>query len=177
MSAIVRTCLGALALALSWSCTYVAPPIQLYGSPADLEALTGEWWGEYIGDRDHNRSGTITFRLVAGENHAHGDVLMVPEGTDRAYQPYQGTEVHSAAGEPVHVARALSVRFVDAADGMISGELDPYWDPARRTGARATFRGRLKGHEIEGTFTTRYANGAAETGGRWKVVRKARTAG
>ena len=171
MVPIVRV-LGILTAVLSWSCTYIAPPIRLQGSPADLERLAGEWWGEYVGDRDHGRRGTITFKLIAGENHAHGDVLMVPEGDNRPYRPYQAGEFTAQPPDVTHTTPVLSIRFANVFDGSVAGVVDPYWDPDRKTEATATFRGRLADNVIEGTFTTRYANGAAETGGRWKVTRK-----
>jgi hypothetical protein len=171
MAAVVRLA-GMLALVLSWSCTYIAPPIRLQGSPRDLERLAGEWSGDYTGNHDHRRYGSITFKLVAGESQAHGDVLMIPEGLNRPYEPYDAgesqTQSHVASRSPT----ALSIRFVNVSDGSVTGVLDPYWDPDRMTVATSTFRGQLTDNVIAGTFTTKYANGSAETGGQWKVTRK-----
>lgn len=156
-----------------WGCTFVAPAVPVQGTPAALELLSGEWWGEYVGDREHDRRGTIAFKLIAGEDHAHGDVLMVPRDTVRPYEPYRDDESGRRTAEPVSASRVLSIRFVAAGDGFVRGALDPYWDPDRRTEATATFRGRLRGDTIEGTFTTTYADGTPATGGRWTVARKA----
>ncbi len=144
------------ALLDEWSCTSLAPSIQMYGRLADLERLAGEWCGDYRGDRDHLRRGTITFKLVAGDHVARGGVLVMPD----------------SVGEPYH--RVLPIRFVNTMDGAVNGVLDPYWDPDRETQAFATFRGEITDDMIEGTFSTRYANGAAEADGRWKITRGGR---
>ena len=167
----VRTLLGGLALLLSWSCAAIAPSIRMTGTARDLERLSGEWRGEYVGDHDHRRRGTIAFKLIAGEDHAHGEVQMVPEGLDRPYQRYQGSDSGAIRQEPAHGSPVLTIRFVAIEEDTVEGVLDPYWDPDRLTNASATFHGWLRDNVIEGTFTTTYANGVAATGGRWKVVR------
>jgi len=171
-----RTMLGisSFVFVSSWvaaSCAFVAPRIEVAGTRGDLERLSGEWRGEYIGDRDHGRRGTIVFKLVAGEDHAHGDVVMIPEGRDRPYQRYQGDEQRPAP-DLTPRSRVLEIRFVNALDDTVTGVLEPYWDPDRRTRASATFHGQLRDHTIEGRFTTTYANGDADTGGRWHVERQ-----
>jgi hypothetical protein len=62
----------AVVVALSSACAYVSPPIRLDGRPADLDALVGKWSGAYSGDGPQRRRGSISFTLVAGEDHAHG---------------------------------------------------------------------------------------------------------
>ena len=171
MSTQLHTALSVSALVFLAGCTFMAPRIEVAGTPGDLERLSGEWRGEYIGDRDHGRRGTIVFKLVAGENHAHGDVVMIPEGRTQPYQRYQGDEQRAPAQEVAQRSRVLEIRFVNALDDTVSGVLEPYWDPDRRTRASATFRGQLKHNTIEGAFTTTYANGDADTGGRWHVRR------
>ena len=156
-------------LLLDWERAYLAPSIQMYGTPGDLERLAGEWSGEYTGDRAHVRRGTIMFKLVAGERVAHGDVRMTPDGVDRPSQRYSEDEKRLPR-EREHGSRVLTIRFVNAMDGVVNGELDPYWDPDRKTQASATFRGRMADEVIEGTFITRYANGSAERGGRWRAT-------
>lgn len=168
-SGIVCFVVGATLLAAG-ACATASPPIQVYGTLRDVAPLVGTWRGEYIGDLEHSRSGDIEFTLVAGQDHAHGDVMMTPVGA-RAYQPYQGDDPRSQAHDVMPVTRALVIRFVDAADGMVTGALAPYWDPDRQTQATATFTGRVTETTIEGTFVTKYANGQASTGGRWKVTR------
>ena len=173
MTAMIRSLFGAVALVLTASCAFNGPPVPVAGSAADLEQLAGEWRGNYFGDVNHARRGTVMFRLVAGEDHAHGDVVMTAEGLDRPYQAYQPGQ---SIGSPQAVARstrALAIRFVRAADGMVSGALETYWDPERRADARTVFRGKFVDSEtIVGTFTTRYGTGTAATGGTWRVTRE-----
>lgn len=67
----------------------------------------------------------------------------------------------------------LTIRFVRASAGAISGMLDPYWDPDRNCQARTVFSGNLVERTIEGTFTTTFDCGSGEASGRWHVTRKA----
>jgi hypothetical protein len=149
------------------ACAYNPPPIPLEGRAADLEALAGEWGGEYEGE--NGRSGTIAFELVAGEDHAHGDVLMVPRGA---------SEPVVAWNDPGHEARGaglpevLSIRFVAAESGEVSGALDPYFDPDCRCKALTRFRGWQRGDVIEGTYTLYNEGSPVPVHGTWKVRRK-----
>ena len=167
----IRTLLGAAMVAVAGGCASLAPSIPVAATPGVLERLSGDWRGEYIGDHDHARQGTIAFKLTAGEDHAHGTVVMTPAGLGRPLQPYRGDELTTPSQWRAEHNRVLAIRFVNADDDTLNGVLEPYWDPDRQTRASTTFRGRLTGNIIEGTFTTTYANGIAETGGRWKVRR------
>jgi hypothetical protein len=170
-SALIRSLLGVAAIGLVSSCTFLAPRVDLVGTPRDLVRLNGEWWGEYVGDRDHARRGTIAFKLVAGEDHAHGDVVMLPEGADGASQRSRWDEPGLPTYELARRTHVLEIRFVMVSGSVVTGVIDRYWDPDRQTEAMATFRGRLADGTIEGTFVTTYASGAASTSGRWKVSR------
>ena len=167
----MRTLVAGLTLLLAGSCASLAPPIRVQGSARDLERLSGQWRGEYVGDHDHRRRGTISFKLIAGEDYARGDVVMTPEGLDQPYHRYQSSDPGAPRTEPSHASPVLTIRFVAIEDDEVHGVLDPYWDPDRLTEASATFHGRLRDNVIEGTFTTTYASGTAKTGGQWKVVR------
>jgi hypothetical protein len=108
---------------------------------------------------------------MAGEYHAHGDVLMTPYGFDRAYERYRDGDPGANRRDTAHASSVLTIRFVTVEEDTVRGVLDSYWDSDRFTEASTTFLGRVKDDVIEGTFTTRYATGAADTSGRWKVVR------
>jgi hypothetical protein len=139
---------------LGSGCTYLSP-VNLDATPADLELLVGEWHGEYESVA-LNRGGTIDFKLESTGAQAHGDVLMVPSGSGQPYEPtYYGTEPPEQAPDPFR-SRVLTIRFVRAYGGSISGDLDPYWDPDSNCEARSTFRGHLEVGKMEGTFTTRF---------------------
>jgi hypothetical protein len=95
---------------------------------------------------------------------------MTPEGSSTPFQRHQGYEMGARPddGRP----QVLTIRFVRAEDGGVTGALDPYWDPDRGSQATTIFRGRLIDDTIEGTFTTRYASGMTDTAGRWRVMRQ-----
>jgi hypothetical protein len=90
MTATNQYCRSAL---IVWALTAVAavaacasaPVISLRRSPADWAAWAGEWDGRYSG-METGRSGTLWFKLVAGEDDAHGDVQISATGAE----PYRG---------------------------------------------------------------------------------------
>ena len=162
-----RILAGAM-LAGALSCAYVSPPVAVVGSQPVLRELAGEWWGDYRSEGPIERRGSIHFTLIAGEDHAHGDVLMTPAGSNRPYGRFAGepgTRQIPVAPEP------LSIRVVRVEEGAIRGDLEPYWDPDRETTATTTFRGSLREGTIAGTFITTFASGALEARGRWSVNR------
>jgi hypothetical protein len=142
-----------------------APPVQVAAAPADVASLAGEWTGAYKG-RESNREGTIWFKLVAGEDHAHGDVLMTTRDRSEAYTRYQPGEPTGQPDGP----RFLSIRFVAISRGEVSGSLEPYLDPECNCEARTEFRGRQYENTFEGTFVTRRTTGGTATG-RWTAAR------
>lgn len=68
-------------------------------------------------------------------------------------------------------AEILTIRFVAAEGGGITGMLDPYLDPDCHCRAFTRFRGRQRGDVIEGTYTTRTARSEDPDRGAWKVRR------
>lgn len=170
---IVTRALGAIVISVSCGCAYNPPLVTVEGAPAELEKLAGEWQGEYAG-APKGRRGSIVFKLVAGENHAHGDVLMIPEGSDRPYLPYQREEPGQLDRLSERAPRVLTIRFVRAAEGSVSGTLDSYWDPDRNCEASTTFRGYIEADIVEGTFISICESGVGQTTGQWKVSRKRR---
>lgn len=156
-----------VAAALTAACSSTPQPIPLTGAPADVQALEGEWIGEYHSYDQSGRSGTILFRLEAGQDTATGDVLMHVAGRETA-------DVIPFTTDPwanVSPDQVLNVTFVRAAGGTVFGQLDTYNDPVCGCEIRTTFTGRVKGNLIEGTYTSEHLNGADRTTGRWRVVR------
>jgi hypothetical protein len=159
-----------LLVMLTTGCTYM-PPVRLEAGAGDLEILTGHWKGEYDSPA-LGRHGSVEFKLTAGENRATGSVLMTPQGSATPYG--RSSLAHpqdSTSGQPP--AQMLSIRFVRASSGAVSGMLDPYWDPDRNCEAQTVFNGTVVERTIEGTFTTRFDCGAGEASGRWHVTRQA----
>jgi hypothetical protein len=144
-----------------------APIIPLHGDPFDFRTLVGEWDGVY--NSGGNREGSIWFKLVEGEDHAHGDVLMHPRGG----LPYVSYGLHGYPGQYLQseTSRLLMIRFVRVARNQLDGVLEPYWDPACDCAATTTFRGRLEDGLLRGTFETRSA-GALTATGRWSATRR-----
>ena len=147
-------------------CASTPAEVRIEGAPTELSALAGDWEGEYSSAAT-GRLGSIVFKLVAGEDHAHGDVLMIPRGSSDPYRPRGGEGPAPAGG-----SQLLTIRFVRAEGGRISGTLDPYWDPDCDCEVTTTFVGQVKGDAIEGTFTSERT--AGRVFGNWKVSRRAR---
>ena len=145
------------------------PPIPLQGSPPAFMTLAGEWDGTYT-SRDTGRNGSIWFELIAGEDHAHGDVLMTPRGRTEPYYRYPRTG-WPGTGRPADLTQVLTIQFVRASDGTVGGRLEPYWDPDCQCEAITTFRGRLRGDRLEGTFSTRLGL-TGQAIGRWVAYRR-----
>jgi hypothetical protein len=146
---------------LGGACAAGKPPeTEVTASDFDLEPLVGEWRGDYT-NPGAGRSGTIAFRLRAGESSATGKVVLIPGKAD--------TLVAAAA-----MARSvINISFMRKEGNKVTGTLDPYIDPACACRVTTNFEGSFKdARTIEGTFTTVPAqSGAQITGGRWKVTR------
>jgi hypothetical protein len=144
------------------------PAVGLRGSPENVAALTGEWDGSFE-SRASNRSGSIWFKLVAGEDHAHGDVLMK---ADRDTAPYARYSPEGGLRAPANTAQAfLTIHFVRASGKAIDGVLDTYWDPSCGCQAVTTFTGWLFENQITGTFLTHFNDDTIATGA-WHVTRR-----
>lgn len=166
----IRPIALAAALAGSGGCAFNPPPIPLDARTADLERLAGKWSGRY--ERPNSgRSGTIEFDLVYGEDHAHGDVVMVPGGSRRPYRSWREGGLTEGGAADV---RQLTIRFVAVEGGEVSGDLDVYRDPDCDCRAYTRFVGRLRGDVVEGTFVTRTSEAAGPLHGTWRVTRKRR---
>jgi hypothetical protein len=161
---------GLLLFALSAGCAPM-PTIALDATPADLEILAGEWSGEYKSAALH-RHGSIEFRLNAGTSEAHGDVLMTPRGARTSYQsrPYHHD---SPVATGIPSPELLTIKFIRASNGYITGLLDRYWDPDRSCFANTTFRGYVGLGIVEGTFDTTFECGVGQATGTWTATKKA----
>jgi hypothetical protein len=138
-------------------------------TPADLEMLVGNWAGEYE-SAALGRRGSIEFKLAAGATEAYGDVVMVPRGQISPYQQNPDYPVALPSGiEHTHV---LTIRFIRAANGTVTGMLDRYWDPDRACYAVTVFHGFVDRSTVEGTFTTTFDREDRQANGTWRVKRK-----
>ena len=142
--------------------------VPLRGTPADLALLVGEWNGTY-NSRATGRSGFVWFKLVEGEDHAHGDVLMTARDGSIPYYRYGPGDYNQ--GQRQESQSFLSIRFVRGLGNNVEGLLDPYWDKTCQCEAVTSFRGQLVEDRLLGTFLTRFGVDAVATG-RWEATRK-----
>lgn len=163
--------IGVLALlsVVIGGCATVPAPVPVVGDEAGLGQLTGEWGGEYRGETS-GRSGSIVFKLAAGADTAFGDVVMIPRQRRESRLPVQDP----STGLPTpRTPEVLSIAFVRAQDGGLSGSLNLYRDPDCDCLLITRFQGRIRGDVIEGTFTSMPAEGGPTQmqTGTWKVTR------
>lgn len=165
--------IAALTLAVA-GCSGAPAPVPVVGAPADLRPLAGEWSGEYQGETT-GRSGSIVFKLAAEADTAYGDVVMLPRERLAQRLPTQDP----SAGLPFpRTPEVLSIAFVRAAGGGVTGQLVPYRDPGCDCVLITRFEGQLHGDVLEGTYTSRPAghgpDSAADTTrtGVWKMTRR-----
>lgn len=160
-----RSIASAAVLAAALGCGGSQAPVPLVGRQADISQLAGEWDGEYS-SVESGRSGSIVFKLVAGEDTATGDVVMTPQ-----WLGHQGNgQMPSQRQQPM--PRPLTIRFVRVTGGEVSGALEPYPDPNCGCTLHTTFVGRLRADTLEGTYTSLHEQTRDVQKGRWRVVRK-----
>jgi hypothetical protein len=168
-----RLLLALAACSMVWgvdACAGNPPPVPVYATRADWEILSGHWRGSYSTSVPERR-GLIDFMLSAGDEHASGDVLMIAEGTRAAYRPYPPGDPRVT---PIDAAstQLLTIKFVRADQGQISGTIASYWDPDRSCQASATFLGSAQSRVIDGTFTSTCEDGVRQLHGKWRVTRE-----
>jgi hypothetical protein len=113
----------------------------------------------------------IDFTLSANAEQASGDVLMIAEGARVPYRPHPPGDPHSGPIDAAYT-QLLTIKFVRAEHGRISGTIASYWDPDRNCQASATFLGTTQADAIEGTFTSTCEDGVRQIGGKWHVTRR-----
>lgn len=172
---VIGRCLALVAAVLPISLGIVAcagnpPPVPVFASRADWEILSGHWSGSYTMSPS-GRHGVIDFTLSAGDEHASGDVLMVADGTHVPYRPYPPNDPRQGPTNAPYT-QLLTIRFVRADRGEISGTIASYWDPDRNCQASATFLGEAQNRMIDGTFTSTCEDGVRQLRGTWRVTRQ-----
>ena len=118
-----------------------------------------------------DRRGLIEFTLSAGDEQASGDVTMIAESTRAPYRPYPPGDPRLSPIDAPYTQR-LTIRFVRADQGQISGTIASYWDPDRACQASATFLGSAQPRLIEGTFVSTCQDGVRQLHGKWRVTRQ-----
>ena len=156
------------ALALAAGCgRFRSSPVPLHGNREVISSLAGKWRGEYESD-ESGRGGSITFVLHAGSDTASGDVLMEPRGTTAVIQAADLGKQHLAHATN---SQLLAISFVGLSADEVSGLLEPYIAPDCACTVSTTFRGRVAGDSIVGTYTTT-APMLTTQHGRWRMSRE-----
>jgi hypothetical protein len=150
---------------LAGACVGVQNPVPVTG---DVAALTGEWEGTYSSAQS-GRRGNIFFRLEAGRDTARGDIVMYPVDYPVATAPWDPS--NPADPNRPH-AEILTITFVQAVAGTVTGRLDPYRDPQCGCSLTTTFIGKLQGDTLSGTFTSWHQEMQRRTEGEWKAIRR-----
>lgn len=154
------------ALMLANACALNPAPVPVSGPSTDVNALVGEWSGEYR-SVETGRSGSILFILAAGTDTAHGDVVMVPRETGMTHDDAMRVATTRAAANQV-----LTIRFVRITGTTVSGTIDPYPSPDCNCQLITVFRGELKENRVEGTFRTHHSGHETTTQqGTWWATR------
>ena len=163
----VRAAVPVVLAALMAACAAAPPPppVSVDASPKDLNAMAGDWSGDYFSGAT-GRTGSIRFSLNAEEGALYGTVLMFPQGKSSEMEPANRRSETPRGGQP------LSIRFIMIEDGMVSGTLEPYKDPDCDCFLSTTFTGRVRGDVIQGSFVSHGGPGHGTQDGRWKVTRK-----
>ena len=166
----IRFTAGVLGIALSaaLACRGVPSAVPIAADRASLDALVGSWSGEYESPVT-GRTGTIQFTIRPGVDTVYGDVVMIPKHAVQADPTHTG----NPAGSGYVVPQPLQIRFVRLAGGEVNGVMAPYTDPECGCEVTTSFRGRVEGDRIAGSFRTT-GRGVATTGS-WRVVRKAQS--
>jgi hypothetical protein len=158
-------------IAFAAGCVGSTPSARVQAEPPGADRLAGQWSGTYVVESGPGTGGTLSFTLQSRDaDIAAGPVVLKPEGAPGPYVP-------AGAGDPTLASAAsasgspLAIRLVAASDGLFYGDIDLYRDVVRRTDATMTLRGKVEGDAIRGTFRTTYADGSAQTEGRWTVTR------
>jgi len=145
-------------------------PVPVSASRADWEILSGHWSGSYSTSLP-DRHGLIDFTLSAGDEQAAGDVMMIAEGARVPYRPYPPGDPRLGPTDAPYT-QLLTIKFVRAEQGRISGTIASYWDPDRSCQASATFLGAAQGRVIDGTFISTCGDGVRQLHGKWRVTRQ-----
>ena len=161
------------AAALLVACATRPTPVPVIGPETDVNALVGEWTGDYS-NPETGRSGSIAFTLKAGKDTAMGSVVMIPRDNKQQMTvgaPADGPVVRTSitAGS----SEVLTIRFVRMEGSHLVGTLDKYRDPDCGCELTTTFHGQFTdAGTITGTFTSTGSTlGHFPSSGRWTVKR------
>ncbi|HEX7917828.1 MAG TPA: hypothetical protein VF454_00415 [Gemmatimonadales bacterium] len=158
----VRTAVLVATLA-GLGCAWQGTPVPVTG---ELVGLTGEWEGTYA-SVETGRSGTLSFKLDATTDSAFGDVWM---GAPEQQYARQSDAPKVVTVRP-RTAEALTIAFVRAEGGRVSGRLEVYRDPTTGERLFTQFDGVQRGDEFRGSYQTRNEATGRVARGDWTARR------
>jgi hypothetical protein len=165
----IRSKIPTLAAAgLVAACSAALVNVPVAGPPAALRQLEGEWAGEYSGG-PYGREGGLLFQLETGEKVAAGEVWMNRRQPNFNY-PGSAPSMNVPLDAPT---TPLAIRFVWIEEDLVTGTLELYRDPETDHILLTTFRGRVEGDEISGTFVTEDKSTGGMSAGVWSAKRVA----
>lgn len=147
------------------ACSPVLVNVPVTGPAPAIRQLEGEWVGEYSGG-PAGREGGLVFKLVTGKKVASGDVWMNPRVAGVA-------ACAGSAPTMTPAAPPLFIRFVWIEENVVTGTLDLYRDSETDNILMTTFRGRVNGDDIKGTFVTENKTTGQMSSGNWSAKRVA----
>ena len=154
------------ALALTTGCALNPAPVPVTGAPSEINALAGEWTGEYR-SVETGRSGSILFTLQSGRDTAYGDVVMVARESGMTHD-----DAMRVATSRRQANQVLTIRFVRVTGSTVSGTIEPYPSPDCSCQLTTIFRGELRGDRIDGSFRTLHSENPTKVQqGTWWATR------
>ncbi len=156
-----RRLLLAVVAVTTGACGSFQSAIPVLGPPADRAALVGHWEGEF--ESVARRSGIVDFELSAPADTAIGVVVLISH--DPRPREVRGEDRRDPT-------LALEVEFIEVDGDVVRGALRVYPDPVDGSRIRTTFRGRLQGDEVSGTYEARSLDTGESLTGRWEMRRR-----
>lgn len=155
------------ALLATTACSPVIMKTPVNGPAPAVSRLVGEWQGDYS-SIESGRRGLIAFRLRAGADTAEGEVIMQSRTENDPSAPNASVQWDAMRT----TQQQLAIRFVFVSENELTGVLNPYRDPDCGCTLTTTFRGKIDGDVIEGTFHSE-GSGISHIpqDGRWRVKR------
>lgn len=151
------------------ACSSVHTPVAVRPG-AGASAMAGVWMGTY-GSRDTGRSGDIYLALSARADSAVGEVVM-NAGNQPVIAEMQPDGTWRWRGRSASMPEVILIQFVEIQTGEIEGQLAPYLDPSCGCLVRTTFRGRVDGDRVSGTFHSEGEAPAHRAEGTWSAERR-----
>ena len=136
-----------LGLAAACASRPASAPVPVEEPRAELDALAGEWTGEYW-TADSGRHGTVRFRLGSGVDTAYGEVEMTFSRALRLYGDSSEEDL------PRYPCTVIAIEMVRLEGAKVRGTLAPYWDPDCDCRTLTVFEGVLAGDRVSGSFTS-----------------------